>query len=100
MSAYAEINAWCGQRGHPWVTYNSWLDKTWCRCGSKVEAGAHPIDLQAVLEENSPDRLRQLERYVLGKLATTDDPQVIADATEHLASIRQALTSVELDATT
>lgn len=26
-----ETQAWCARRNHPWVTYNPWMDRTWCR---------------------------------------------------------------------
>ncbi len=42
--------AWCAKRGHPWSTFNPWLDRTWCRCGARVANGHHEIDLRAVHE--------------------------------------------------
>lgn len=38
---------WCGERGHPWLTYNPWLDRSYCRCGARQEAGEQPHDWQA-----------------------------------------------------
>jgi hypothetical protein len=40
--------AWCARREHPWVTFNPWLDRTWCRCGARQAEGAQSIDLDAV----------------------------------------------------
>ena len=42
--------AWCAQRGHPWLTYNPWLDRTWCRCGQRQAAGEQPHDWDAQWE--------------------------------------------------
>ena len=42
--------AWCVQRGHPWLTYNPWLDRTWCRCGQRQAAGEQPPDWDAKRE--------------------------------------------------
>jgi len=97
MTTTPKTQAWCAARNHPWVTYNLWLDRTWCRCGERQADGEQPIDLDAAMQEESPERLRQLERYVLGKLTTTDDPRVVADETEYLARIRQALEMTAAD---
>lgn len=29
----------CGAHGHPAVTFNPWLNRSWCLCGRVVEAG-------------------------------------------------------------
>lgn len=42
--------AWCAQRGHPWLTYNPWLDRTWCRCGQRQADGEQPHDWDAQWE--------------------------------------------------
>jgi hypothetical protein len=39
--------AWCEAREHPWLTYNPWLDRTWCRCGARQEPGQQPHDWDA-----------------------------------------------------
>ena len=31
----------CADQDHPGVTYNPWLDKTWCLCGDVVRDGNH-----------------------------------------------------------
>lgn len=100
MSATDKTITWCVRRGHPWVTYNPWMNVTFCRCGKMREPGRLPIDMQALLEHESPERLRQLEHVTRAKLALADDPQVIADETDYLARIRQALTAVEGDSPT
>lgn len=41
---------WCGERDHPWVTYNPWLDRSYCRCGKRQAAGEQPTDWQAKRE--------------------------------------------------
>lgn len=41
------IQAWCEERSHPWVTYNPRLDMTFCRCGVMREHGEKPMDWQA-----------------------------------------------------
>lgn len=35
---------WCEERGHPFVTYNPWLDDSWCRCGACRVPGEQPLD--------------------------------------------------------
>jgi hypothetical protein len=47
LSAEPATIAWCAQRGHPWLTYNPWLDRTWCRCGARQAAGEQPHDWEA-----------------------------------------------------
>lgn len=42
--------AWCAERGHPYVTYHPWLDRTYCRCGERQEAGERPLDWKAMWE--------------------------------------------------
>ena len=29
----------CAEHGHPGVTYNPWMDKTWCLCGEVITEG-------------------------------------------------------------
>ena len=41
---------WCVSRGHPFVTYNPQLDRTYCRCGERQEAGGQPVDWRAKWE--------------------------------------------------
>lgn len=38
---------WCADRDHPFVTYNPWLDRSYCRCGQRQEAGEQPMDWEA-----------------------------------------------------
>jgi hypothetical protein len=45
-----QTKAWCVQRGHPWVTYNLALDRTWCRCGERQQTGEAPADWKAKWE--------------------------------------------------
>jgi hypothetical protein len=35
---------WCVDREHPFITYNPWLDRSYCRCGERQAAGAQPMD--------------------------------------------------------
>lgn len=49
--ATPETRAWCEQRNHPWVTYNPWLDESFCRCGQMREAGEKPMNWQAKREQ-------------------------------------------------
>jgi hypothetical protein len=39
--------AWCALRGHPFVTYHPWQDRSWCRCGDRHASGAQPQDWDA-----------------------------------------------------
>jgi hypothetical protein len=48
--AEPETREWCEQRGHPLITYNPWLDKTFCRCGVVVLDGEQPQDMRAKSE--------------------------------------------------
>jgi len=41
---------WCASRSHPFVTYNPHLDRSYCRCGQRQEAGAQPMDWRAKWE--------------------------------------------------
>lgn len=41
---------WCSDRGHPFVTYNPWTDRSYCRCGKRQEAGGQPQDWNAKRE--------------------------------------------------
>lgn len=38
---------WCEEREHPWLTYNPWLDRSYCRCGSRQADGEQPHDWAA-----------------------------------------------------
>lgn len=38
---------WCEDREHPWLTYNPWLDRSYCRCGARQAVGEQPHDWQA-----------------------------------------------------
>jgi hypothetical protein len=38
---------WCVDRDHPFVTYNPWLDRSYCRCGQRQESGEQPMDWAA-----------------------------------------------------
>lgn len=38
---------WCADREHPFVTYNPWLDRSYCRCGQRQHPGKQPIDWKA-----------------------------------------------------
>lgn len=38
---------WCEDRSHPFVTYNPWLDRSYCRCGKRQEASDQPQDEDA-----------------------------------------------------
>jgi hypothetical protein len=33
--------AWCAERGHPFQTYNPWLDASVCRCGEAYMDGEY-----------------------------------------------------------
>jgi hypothetical protein len=46
MVALATVE-WCVQRDHPFVTYNPWLDESFCRCGARQVPGEQPMDWQA-----------------------------------------------------
>jgi hypothetical protein len=50
METSVATQAWCVQREHPWLTYNPWLDRTWCRCGQRQAAGEQPHDWDAQWE--------------------------------------------------
>jgi hypothetical protein len=45
-----ETAKWCSDRGHPFVTYNPWLDRSYCRCGQQQEQGEKPVDWQVKCE--------------------------------------------------
>ena len=36
--------AWCDEREHPFVTYNPWLHRSYCRCGKRQADGDQPQD--------------------------------------------------------
>jgi hypothetical protein len=38
---------WCAARGHPFVTFNSSLNRTYCRCGQRQQSGELPMDWAA-----------------------------------------------------
>ena len=44
--------AWCAERDHPLVTYNPWMQQTWCQCGDVRLDGIHPVDWDAKKERN------------------------------------------------
>lgn len=50
MSVTEETKQWCSDRRHPWVTYNPWLHRSYCRCGERQEFGERPMDWQAKRE--------------------------------------------------
>ncbi|MFJ3182601.1 hypothetical protein ACIPJN_30005 [Streptomyces sp. NPDC086796] len=59
---------WCDDREHPFVTYHPWLDRSYCRCGRRQEAGALPLDWQAKHETHHNCELAGPCRcYVQGK---------------------------------
>ena len=39
---------WCAGRGHPWSTYNTSLNRSYCRCGTRQADGEQPIDTDAI----------------------------------------------------
>ncbi|WUH94496.1 hypothetical protein OG900_33070 [Streptomyces sp. NBC_00433] len=41
---------WCADRDHPFITYNPWLDRSYCRCGQRQEPGDQPQDWDATRE--------------------------------------------------
>lgn len=41
---------WCTERGHPFITYNPWLDRSYCRCGHRQEPGDRSQDWNAKYE--------------------------------------------------
>lgn len=47
---HANTITWCVARNHPWVTYNPWLDQTFCRCGERMAEGRGDLDLRAIHE--------------------------------------------------
>lgn len=49
-AATNETAEWCTSRSHPFVTYNPELDRTYCRCGERQEAGTGPMDWRAKWE--------------------------------------------------
>ena len=46
-SVETSTTQWCEQRGHPFVTYNAQMDRSYCRCGHNQLAGEQPLDWQA-----------------------------------------------------
>lgn len=49
---------WCVERGHPWLTYNPWLDRSYCRCGERQADGDQPQDMRAkheLFHDHAPD---------------------------------------------
>lgn len=49
---------WCTNRQHPFVTYDPWGDRTYCRCGQRQEPGEQPMDWaakRAVFHHCTPD---------------------------------------------
>ncbi|MFH8805276.1 hypothetical protein ACH4F6_38005 [Streptomyces sp. NPDC017936] len=45
-----ETRRWCEDRGHPFVTYNPWTDRSYCRCGVQQAAGEREQDMDAKWE--------------------------------------------------
>ncbi|MFE1476501.1 hypothetical protein ACFW6N_21945 [Streptomyces cyaneofuscatus] len=41
---------WCEERHHPYVTYNPLLERSYCRCGQRQEAGEQPMNWRAKRE--------------------------------------------------
>ncbi|MFI1312828.1 hypothetical protein ACH4TS_22190 [Streptomyces albidoflavus] len=41
---------WCEERDHPYLTYNPWLDRSYCRCGRRQDSGPQPPDTLAAHE--------------------------------------------------
>jgi hypothetical protein len=54
MAVLPSTVAWCVTRDHPWVTYNPWLDRSWCRCGQRQADGQQPPDWDAIAAEHPP----------------------------------------------
>lgn len=38
---------WCVEREHPWLTFNPWLNRSYCRCGERQAEGEQPQDMRA-----------------------------------------------------
>ncbi|MFE9619529.1 hypothetical protein [Streptomyces sp. NPDC006384] len=47
MGVAPQTVVWCKERAHPYVTYNPWLDRSYCRCGRRQESGKQPLDALA-----------------------------------------------------
>lgn len=76
----------CSSHSHPGVTYNPWMNSTWCLCGQRVQPGRQieattdpgltiwwPESYRALLGNPAPtpeDWVRQVGTYCL----TTDRP--------------------------
>ena len=50
MAVEESTKTWCVERGHPFVTYNPFLDLSLCRCGGRQVSGDRPQDMQAKWE--------------------------------------------------
>jgi len=42
-----ETTQWCAKKAHPFMTYNPWLDRSYCRCGERQEPGEQAMDWEA-----------------------------------------------------
>ncbi|MFG2210555.1 hypothetical protein [Streptomyces sp. NPDC048638] len=47
MGVAPQTVAWCTAREHPYLTYNPWLKRSYCRCGSRQADGEQPLDRAA-----------------------------------------------------
>jgi hypothetical protein len=59
---------WCTDREHPFITYNPWTDRTYCRCGQRQEPGEQPMDWtakRAVFHQCEPGSV--CDCYAVGK---------------------------------
>lgn len=72
----------CAEHGHPGVTYNPHMDKTWCLCGEVVRDGDHfthaaccggPLEEEALaVPDDDPAHMEKLDatiRYERGGTA-------------------------------
>ncbi|MCX4911887.1 hypothetical protein [Streptomyces sp. NBC_00878] len=50
MSALPSTQQWCDGQQHPFVTFNPWLNRSYCRCGQRQKEGEQPMDWQAKRE--------------------------------------------------
>jgi hypothetical protein len=50
LNADPQSKQWCDDRDHPFVTYNPWLDRSYCRCGQRQQTGEQPMDWSAKRE--------------------------------------------------
>ncbi|MFF9785690.1 hypothetical protein [Streptomyces nigrescens] len=47
MSVEPDTAAWCKDRDHPYITYNPWFERSYCRCGKRQEIGQQPMGWEA-----------------------------------------------------